>query len=519
VNEETITGKCSVTFSSAISNLQEVNQSFDRGVMKVAYHGQNRNQMFIGKKQFVEAIPSIYNCPIVCNYKRESDSIGAHDVEIVKQDNAVKMVNVTTPVGVVPESANVWWKEVVEDNGETHEYLCCDILLWKRQEAYAHLKENGITDESMEIRILSGGRKEDGLYHVGSFEFLAFCLLESAPPCFESAGIELFTLDAFETEYANMMEDFKREFSTVMTASADDINLLKGGTEKLDLSELMEKYGLSAEEIDFDTNGMELSDIESRFAQIQESKQEKPVVPFSADEQEEESSEGGNQEPDEEDVPQEPFGEEPETEQPEEDEPEQQGFSLTAEQFLSELLEAMRAETFTDPIWGEMCKYWYMDHDFESNEVYAYDVSDDKMYGFTYTRNGDHVVIDFASKKRKKTAFVDFDEGDSAFSIREMISDFRTKFEKRYADEAEVFGKFTDLNGNEMFEQLRKECADMTIGQIEEKCFAIRGRNVSAAHFSLEGQARATRIPIERQNEGNTDEPYGGIFVKYRMGK
>lgn len=530
MNEDRQNESCSIVFSSSIKDWRELNSSFDQGVLMIAYHGANRNKMHIGKREFEEAIPTMFNCPVVCNYKRETDSIGAHDVEIVKQDNSIKLVNVTSPIGIVPESANVWWTEVTEDNGDVHEYLCADILVWKRQEAYAHIKENGITDESMEIRIKSGHREDDGLYHVDSFEFLAFCLLESAPPCFESASIELFSLGDFKTKYANMMDDFKREFSTVMTASADDIkqNLSKGGTDELDVNELMQKYGLTAEDVDFDVSGMEQSEIEARFAQLQEQKQGNPDANFSEESEEGDPSDNGAAEASEAGDPSDDENHDSDADQIDHDgqgesdaQPsnhDEQEFSLSAEQFFRELHDALSVEVYTDPIWGETRRYWYMDHDYEASEVYVYDISDDKIYGFMYSRNGDNVVIDFASKKRKKTVYVDFDEGESAFSVREIISEFRSKFEKRTADEAEVFGRFADLSGNELFEKLRGDCSKMTIEQIEEKCFAIRGRTTPATHFSLDAQAKPPRIPIERPGAGKMDEPYGGIFVKYNIG-
>lgn len=477
----------SLAFDSAIDNWAEVNSSFDRGVMRIAYHGGNRNGTFIDKTAFEKAVPSMFNCPIVCHYNRETDSIGSHDVDVVKTDKGMKMVNVTTPVGVVPESANAWWCEVEEPNGEVHEYLCADILIWKRQEAYAHIKESGITSESMEIVVKDGFRSDDGYYHVTSFEFRAFCLLESAPPCFESANVELFSLGDFKAQYAKMMEDIKHDFSQVMTASADDIQQIfsKGGTEELDVTELMQKYGLAAEDVDFETSDMSLEEIETRFAQIQDAKQPAP----------------------------EDEGDDPALEEV----PEEENFSLTAEQFNCELRDALRAEKFVDPVWGELTRYWYVDHCCEDSEVYAYDNCDDHVYGFAYALNGDHVVIDFASKKRKKTVFADFDEGDATFSVKEIINEFRAKFERRSADETEVFAKFADLSGNEMFEDLRSNCSELTIEQIEEKCFAIRGRN-TAVNFSLEGAGKAPRIPIERQSANKADEPYGGIFAKYNIG-
>lgn len=115
-------------------------------------------------------MPSIYNCPIVCRYDREADEIGSHDMEVVKrEDGRVSLVNITNPVGVIPESASYWWEEIEEEDGSIHEYLCVDALLWKRQEAYEKIKEDGITDESMEISIQEGHMK-DGVYVIEQFE-------------------------------------------------------------------------------------------------------------------------------------------------------------------------------------------------------------------------------------------------------------------------------------------------------------------------------------------------------------
>lgn len=144
-----------LTYSSSVERLREVNSSFDSGVLKVAYAGKNRNGSSISKEAFERSIHTIYNCPIVCNYNREEDMIGSHDMEAVSKNGEMQLVNLTQPVGVIPESANYWW-ENCEDPAGTHEYLCIDALIWKRQEAYQKIKDNVVTDESMEIKVLDG---------------------------------------------------------------------------------------------------------------------------------------------------------------------------------------------------------------------------------------------------------------------------------------------------------------------------------------------------------------------------
>ena len=213
----------SIVFSSGIRNLVERNSSFDSGVLRVAYTGKNRNNSFISKETFERCMPSIYNCPIVCNYDRESDTIGSHDMELVSDDNGMRIVNITQPVGVIPESAKYWWEEIEDDSG-LHEYLCVDALIWKRQEAYRKIKDDGITDESMEITVKEGGMV-DGVYVIDRFEFTAFCLLGTAKPCYESASLEMFSCDDFKQQLAMMMREFKDSFTTAQPVSYTHLTL------------------------------------------------------------------------------------------------------------------------------------------------------------------------------------------------------------------------------------------------------------------------------------------------------
>lgn len=484
--------KMNIVFESTVKEITDVNSSFAKGVLMVAYHGKNRNGTIISKETFEACIGTIYNCPIVCNYDRQSDSIGSHDVAIVKTGKGYKKINLTQPVGLIPESAEWWWEEVAEGEGVTHEYLCVDALLWKRQEAYEKIKENKVTDESMEITILS--RHKDGDYYViDSFEFTAFCLLEGAEPCFESAQLEVFAADDFRKEYSQMLEDFKASFAKV--SDGHNINeYLKGGTKQLE----NEKQKTSVE------------------TQTEETSVKQPVAQ------------------------------------------ENENFSLTSEQFIQEVCHQLEnVKTYDDLFREEVSKYRYLDYDSSLSEVYVMSREDWLTYGIQYTLDGDKVVLDFASVKRKKIVYVDFEDGDSSnFSLEEFAKYFAEAGMKKGAAEAEsqwsekysgaeqtiqniekeltslrefqaekvaqerkdaeqkVFSSFGDLNGVEEFEALRKGCGEMSIEDIEQKCFALRGRRVR-----VDTQSKSTEsIRIPAGSEKSEPEPYGGLFARYKSG-
>ena len=177
-----------LTYASSLTDLCEINSSFDSGILRIAYTGDNRNGSSISKDVFERCIKTIYNCPVVCNYDRETDTLGGHDMELVrKDDGSLILVNLTQPIGVVPQTAKVYWETVEEDDGTVNEYLCAEVLIWKRQEAYRKIKKDGITAQSMEITV-KDGETINGIYCIKDFEFTAFALI-GVEPCYESASL------------------------------------------------------------------------------------------------------------------------------------------------------------------------------------------------------------------------------------------------------------------------------------------------------------------------------------------
>ena len=323
-----------IVFSSGISDLTERNTSFDSGVLRVAYVGKNRNNSFISKETFERCMPSIYNCPIVCRYDREEDIIGSHDMElVVSDDGSMRIVNITQPVGIVPESARYWWEEIEDDSG-VHEYLCTDVLLWKRQEAYKKIKEDGITDESMEISVKEG-KMVDGVYVIERFEFTAFCLLGTAEPCYESASLEVFSCGDFKQQLADMMQEFKETFAKEQPSQEVVIktqNYSEGGEGVLDeKNKLMAEFGLTANMLDFSIEDFSLEELRAKFEAMKAGNNTEPA-----------GAEGN-----------------------------QENFELEG-QFMQELFTALYAETITTD-WGSMPRYWFVDYDRDASEVYAED--------------------------------------------------------------------------------------------------------------------------------------------------
>lgn len=500
-----------MTYASSLSSLCEVNSSFDTGVLRIAYTGKNRNGSFISKESFERCIKTMYNCPIVCNYNREQDSFGGHDMEVVTDsDGNMKLVNMTIPVGVVPESSNYFWDKVEEEDGTEHEYLCADVLIWKRQEAYNKIKNDGVVAHSMELTV-KDGETIDGVFVINDFEFTAFCLLgDDHEPCFESSALGMFSFGEMKKQMLQMMEELRADYSLIKPKDGiDDTHphnkFTEGGKVLDEKIALVAEYGFEVENLDFSIEEMSVDELREKFEAM------KAAAPASVEVVEDK-------------------------------------FELN-----SQMCEEIRCAVETEMVersWGKMPRYSVVDYDADSKMVYCFDADDHwRLYGFTFSMNGDNVVVDFESKKRMKFAIVEFDEGEQPMpfdSIFEQIStqytandtqwsekyqsasdtiasmndelstlrQFKTDTENAAAEVArdEIFAQFEDLIGVEEFEALRDNCAEFELDALEEKCYAIRGRNGSVAKFTKE--PKAPKLKVERVEP--EDMTYGDLFIRYR---
>lgn len=498
---------------------EPLNESFNKGVLRVAYTGQNRNNTFISKRTFEEAMPTIYNCPIVANYIRDEDEIGSHDSEIVEKNGKYYEENLTHPVGVVPESAKYWWENIQEEDGSVHEYLCIDVLLWKRQECYEKLEKNVTTSESMEITVKEG-MMIDGIYHINKMIYTAFCLLGKAEPCFESASVTLFSKqekEQFKQEFAEMLEDLK----------SYNINKSKGENE-MDKTEILSKYGLTSEQLQ--------EVFEFDFETIEPQELQELCEKFDKDNQDDKKTKD-NKNLDIEDK---------DDKKPKDDDGKKSDYSLTLNTIINQIVDELDNDTVEDE-WGYECpKYWYTD--IQDNEVIVYSTFENwTLYGLPFSMDGDNVVIDYANKKKKKINYADFDEGsksepsgvnsaleyasklatfmqEKVNNVNSQLQDYENKFnkikqEKLLEEIKDVFTKFDNtLLENDEYQQYKAETIknlDKSCDEIESHCFAIIGKikMESQSKFELNNNKKAIKIGVD--NTGRTPSkkgPYGGIF-------
>lgn len=234
----------------------------------------------------------------------------------------------------------------------------------------------------------------------------------------------------------------------------------------------------------------------------------------------------------------------------EEQAPQEESFALEG-QFRDEIRSAIeQGSEKVETCWGIDRRYYLWDYDHDAAEVYVEDITDWNIYAFPFSMDGDHILIDFAKKKRMKIALVPFDEGGQENPMSVLFSNLSDRYtanDKQWAEKYqavneqvsamekelaelrkfkadadeeterskrdEVFAQFDDLSGVDAFEALKSDSSSCSVESLEEKCFAIRGRMAGTVKFAHE--QKAPKLPVEKTPHGKDNEPYGGVFAEY----
>lgn len=213
-------------FSSKVYNLEKVNPFFSTVKIYVMYDGFNRKGSYLSRKAINDAIPTIYNIPIVGEYLVDERNFGGHGASVIRNaQGKPELVLSTRPYGTIPESAQIYWELVTEDDGIEREYLVIDgAYLWTGRYPELHtILDEGYYGQSMEIEIVSSKQSfVDGqdVLNIQEFIFTGFCLLGidkdsdmfgHVEPAFESGKVVTYSLDkeTFTSQFNQMIDELK----------------------------------------------------------------------------------------------------------------------------------------------------------------------------------------------------------------------------------------------------------------------------------------------------------------------
>lgn len=202
-----------------ILNITPVNPFISECEIKVFYHGKNRNGSYISKPVGSQIANGLPRSPIVAFYNEQIEDYEDHGEELIINKNGIKFVRKTVPYGAVDQLSPIGWKEYIDADGKTREYLVCKGYLWTGR--YPHLQSVIESGKGQSMEFFPESVKGDwAIFPEDNQEFFimneavisALCILgDDVEPCFEGASVH-----APEVLYSLKKDEFTKDFNSFM---------------------------------------------------------------------------------------------------------------------------------------------------------------------------------------------------------------------------------------------------------------------------------------------------------------
>ena len=196
-----------------------INPSFHMGSARIFAMDSVANNVKFSQESTMNALPTLKNIPIVALYKDDEQNFGDH--EIVRDVDGIRYG--TYPIGMIPESAEQWIEEVQTEEG-TKQYLCSDILLWKRQKKeFQLIKSQGTFSVSMEVGMVDYEFNANKVCNVNEFYFTAIAVLgNGVKPAFKEACLNFHKIGVFQDMMLDLRE-YMQQFEGGNSMGANQI--------------------------------------------------------------------------------------------------------------------------------------------------------------------------------------------------------------------------------------------------------------------------------------------------------
>ena len=516
--------KVGIEFEGKIRPLKPVNPTMTLCKCFVLALGKNRKKINISKEAVEDAMPTLFNIPVVGHIYVDDDDellMGGHDKKIVKDaDGRYKFKKLTVPYGVVPADSTPHYEIVKEDDGEERTYLVCDIILWTKM--YPELLDVAYGDDiyfnqSMEVYPLSTSRTSDGYINFNKYQYEALCLLgkrddsKNVEPCFPSASVQPYFSAA--DIWSTLFEEFKRElaegYGKEYSAKGEKSSM------KEEFLKVLSEFGIE----DASTLPFELD-----ADMTEESLREKLESMKSSDpENGSFSNDAGNGEPDtgseEEGAKEfetEPAGSDGSDKDPIDEDGANSVFSLpkTASEKRESLARAVDSASKEDD--GVYIRYYMIDYTDEfviyERNVYSKNGESTDTFKAPYRLGEDGAYIDFESVESVRLVWLTKEEearaSEKEREYEELIS-FKAQREEedKRKEYGEAISEFSDLEQVEEYRNLVSHAMEFSsVDELKEKLYAIRGKS---GIFKKQKTDGIVRIPVNFSKEdtsGDSDE-------------
>ena len=524
----------------------------------VMHTGSNRNKTSFTKEAINKAIPSICNMPILGYVVDEMDDeekdFKGHEHELRITDTDVKYMYAGQAYGVIPESCNPRWIIKDDGSGVEREYLRVDGLIWTKFGDPVDIFTRDVTkNHSVELTdMVCGPKDKEGNTPVSDFKFDGCCILSTTDPKIQPAMAGScitaeFSVDDITSQIRERLYEYKTLQQNYTAQIENPSDEEKGDTKPMNENEKNPAVAENA-----------VTENPEAATSTAENAVQEPETPTSENTEPAVGAENATTEPAAENTAtNEGDGESaPATEnttQTTEGEPTStQEFTLTTEQLLNEIGDALAAYKIPsewDPEYM-IPRYWL--NDVQGDEVIVMDNTTYKLMGIPYSMNGDNVVLDIENAKRKKVTFEDWDEGEvlsgvtAAFTelntkmvelnkefqaATAAVNEMKPKLEAYQQAEAEAIAAADKAKRDELFSVMDeklganaeytalKENKEISYVDLETKCYALVGRQTAEFSYVPTTNNKGTvRFGVGGTQNGSDNAVYGGLMEHY-LGK
>ena len=251
--------------------------------LQACHTGLNRNKSKISEESMAAALPSFSNRPILGYIHRLDDGTWdfyAHNMELEeKEDGDVNVNYLEVPVGIIPESCNA---QIVYDDLKEKSYVNVNGYIFEEYTKAADiLRAKGTAKVSVELAIedMSWNSDEDCL-NINSFYFMGVTILgrdDEGTIIEEGMAGSNITLGSFSQEQNSVMpENLQSKMVETLSKLNDVLDRFndttnseeKGGNDTMDkFNELLDLYGLTEDEVDFEVEGLSNEELEAAFTE------------------------------------------------------------------------------------------------------------------------------------------------------------------------------------------------------------------------------------------------------------
>ena len=244
----------------------------------------NKNHSFIEDSVMQNALASFSNRPILGYVYQLDDGswdFWDHRMSIEEDGDETRVEYLERPIGVIPESCNA---HLEYDNDKQKNYVVVSGYIYDDygNKAIDIIKEKGgQVDVSVELAInsMSYNAKENYL-NIEDFTFMGVTCLGKTPdgtivqPGMEGSNLKLDNFSAKQNSMFTTNENYQEKLIKILeklNGVLEGFNKNseeKGGVKMNKFEELLAKYGKTAEDIAFETEGLSDEQLEVKFKEV-----------------------------------------------------------------------------------------------------------------------------------------------------------------------------------------------------------------------------------------------------------